>query len=260
MTRTSKSAPIAMPTLQEDKTIIAAAKNDPDAQPLTPNQLKAMFPLARTMQPTLYYSPGACSLAPHIALEEIGLPFSLSLVSTADGATRTPEHLRLNPKGRVPVLVTGDSVLTEVPAILIHLALSNAGVGLLSGSQEGLVRSLEWFNWLSGSVHAVAVRQVWRPETFTQDHAQHEGIIAKGKENIASAFALIEERLMHSAWAVGDCYSVVDVYLLVFYRWGNRIGFDMRGLHKAWTRHTLRVLERPAVARALSREGISIWQ
>ncbi len=212
------------------------------------------------MPPLLYYSPGACSLAPHIALEEIGLPFSLSLVSTADGATRTPQHLRLNPKGRVPVLVTGDSVLTEVPAILIHLALSNAGAGLLSGSQESLVRSLEWFNWLSGSVHAGAIRQVWRPETFTQDHAQHEGIIAKGKENLAFAFTLIEERLMQSAWAVADQYSVVDAYLLVFYRWGNRMGLDMRGLYTAWTGHSLRVLERPAVARALNSERISIWQ
>lgn len=212
------------------------------------------------MKQTLYYSPGACSLAPHIALEEIGLPFSLVLVSTANGVTRTPEHLRLNPKGRVPVLVTGDSVLTEVPAILVHLAMSHADAALLPSVQEGLVRSLEWFNWLSGSVHAVAIRQVWRPETFTQDHAQHEGIIAKGKENLASSFVLIEERLKQSAWAVGDRYSAVDAYLLVFYRWGNRIGLDMRGQYKAWTGHTLRVLERPAVARALSSEEISVWQ
>jgi glutathione S-transferase len=210
--------------------------------------------------PTLYYSPGACSLAPHIVLEEIGLPFSLSLVSTGDGGTRTPEHLRLNPKGRVPVLVTGDSVLTEVPAILLHLALSHSGAALLADSQEGLVRSIEWFNWLSGSVHAVAVRQVWRPETFTHDPAQHDAIMAKGKENLASAFALIEERMQHAAWAVGDHYSVVDAYLLVFYRWGNRMGFNMREKYPAWTGHTLRVLERPAVTRALSREEISVWQ
>jgi glutathione S-transferase len=249
-----------MPTLQEDKAITAAAKTDPDVQPLTPKQLKAMIPLARTMQPTLYYSPGACSLAPHIALEEIGLPFALSLVSTADGGTRAPEHLRLNPKGRVPVLVTGDSVLTEVPAILVHLALSHPDAALLADAQEGLVRSLEWFNWLSGSVHAVAVRQVWRPETFTHDPAQHEAIIAKGKENLATAFALIEERMRHAAWAVGDRYSIVDAYLLVFYRWGNRMGLDMRGKSLSWTQHTLRVLERPAVTRALSREEISVWE
>jgi glutathione S-transferase len=258
MPTTSKPAAILMPTSQEDTAITAAARTDPDAQPLTPKQLKAMVPLARTMQPTLYYSPGACSLAPHIVLEEIGLPFSLSLVSTADGGTRAPAHLRLNPKGRVPVLVSGDSVLTEAPAILVHLALSHPGAALLADSQEGLVRSLEWFNWLSGSVHAVAVRQVWRPETFTRD-AAYDSVIAKGKDNLTSAFGLIEERMKKSAWAVGDCYSIVDPYLLVFYRWGNRIGFDMRSLNETWTEHTLRVLERPAVARALSREEISVW-
>jgi glutathione S-transferase len=212
------------------------------------------------MTSTLYYSPGACSLAPHIVLEEIGLPFSLSLVSTADGGTRTPEHLRLNPKGRVPVLVSGDSVLTEAPAILVHLALSHPDAALLADSQEGLVRSLEWFNWLSGSVHAVAVRQVWRPETFTQDPAQQDAIIAKGKENLAAAFALIEERMKHAAWAVGDRYSAVDAYLLVFYRWGNRMGVDMRSLYTAWTAQALRTLDRPAVRRALSSEGISVWK
>jgi glutathione S-transferase len=212
------------------------------------------------MTPTLYYSPGACSLAPHIVLEELGRPFGLSLVSTADGATRTPEHLRLNPKGRVPVLVSGDSVLTEAPAILLHLALSHPGAALLADFQEGLIRSLEWFNWLSGSVHAVAVRQVWRPETFTQDRAQQGAIIAKGQENLATAFALIEERMKHVAWAVGDRYSIVDAYLLVFYRWGNRMDLDMRARYPSWTRHALRVLERPAVTRALSREEISVWQ
>ena len=212
------------------------------------------------MTPTLYYSPGACSLAPHIVLEEIGRPFLLSLASTSDGTTRTPEYLRLNPKGRVPILTSGDSVLTEAPAILLHLAVSNPEAGLLASSTDGLARSIEWFNWLSATVHSVAIRQIWRPESFTRDESQHEDIVAKGKENLDSAFALIEERMSRSAWTVGDRYSTVDPYLLVFYRWGNRIGFDMRGLYKSWTRHTLRVLDRAAVQRALTQEEISVWQ
>jgi glutathione S-transferase len=114
-------------------------------------------------------------------LEEIGLPFSLSFVSTADGSTRTPEYLGLNPKGRVPVLITGDFVLTELPAILLHLAIAHPGAGLLPSAADSLVRSIEWFNWLSGTVHAIAIRQVWRPESFTLDQNQHEGIVAKGK-------------------------------------------------------------------------------
>lgn len=212
------------------------------------------------MPSTLHYSPGACSLAVHIVLEEIGLPFQLVHTSTADGSTRSPEHLKLNPKGRVPVLVTGDSVLTEAPAILVHLAMQHPDQKLLANTPDGLVRSMEWFNWLSGAVHAVAIRQVWRSESFTDVPAQHEDIVAKGKKNLADAFAHIETRLAKADWAVGPHYSVVDPYLLVFFRWGNRIGFDMRGQYTAWTNHALRVAERPATARALTTEGISVWQ
>jgi glutathione S-transferase len=212
------------------------------------------------MTHTLYYSPGSCSLAPHIVLEEIGLPYSLSLASTSDGTTRSEAFRRLNPKGRVPVLVSGDFVLTEAPAILLHLALSNPSAGLVPASTDGLVRSIEWFNWLSGTVHSVAIRQVWRPEYFTRDESQHGSIIAMGKENLASAFALIDTRLARAAWGVGTEYSTVDPYLLVFYRWGNRIGFDMRDLYRSWTQHALRVLDRPAVVRALMQEGISVWE
>jgi glutathione S-transferase len=212
------------------------------------------------MTPTLYYSPGACSLAPHIVLEELGLPFQLIHASTSDGATHTAQYLQLNPKGRVPVLVTGSGVLTEAPAILIHLATSNPDRGLLAAAPDGLVRSIEWFNWLSGTVHAVAIRQVWRPESFTDVPLQHADIVARGKKNLANAFAHIESRLAKTVWAVADKYSVVDPYLLVFYRWGNRIGFDMRGDYPCWTRHALQVLERPATLRALATEGISVWQ
>jgi glutathione S-transferase len=212
----------------------------------------------------LFYSPGACSLAPHIVLEELQMPFKLTLVSTMDGSTQSADHLRLNPKGRVPVLLKGDFVLTEAPAILLHLALSHPPgpglVGLISAMPEALVRSVEWFNWLSGTVHAVAIRQVWRPESFTHDATQHAGIVAKGQDNLANAFAYIEQRLTADVWAVGNRYSVVDAYLLVFYRWGNRIGFGMSGLCPAWSAHTQRLLERPAVARALATEGISVWR
>jgi glutathione S-transferase len=146
------------------------------------------------------------------------------------------------------------------PAILLHLATSNADQGLLAGKPEGLVRSIEWFNWLSGTVHSVAIRQVWRPESFIDIPAEHENIVAKGKKNLADAFSHIESRLAKVDWAVGDRYSIVDPYLLVFYRWGNRIGFDMRGQYQSWTKQSLQVLERPATLRALAREAISVWR
>lgn len=168
------------------------------------------------MTPTLHFSPGACSLAPHIVLEEIGLPFHLALVSTSDGSTRSPEFRKLNPKGRVPVLVSGASVLTEAPAILVHLAMTNPGRGLISESPDGLVRSIEWFNWLSGAVYAVAIRQVWRAETFTDVAEQHTDIITKGQKNLASAFSQIETRLAVSDWAVGKTFTIVDPFIQSF--------------------------------------------
>jgi glutathione S-transferase len=218
-----------------------------------------------TDRPTLYYSPGSCALAPHIILEEIGVPFTLQLVSTDTGQSRTPEFRRINPKGRVPVLATGTRVLTEAPAILFDLALAHPSAGLLPGGPDGLVRALEWFNWLSGTVHAVAVRQIWRPDQFssadlTTDPAQRAAIVAKGHEHLAAAFTLINERRMSRDWAVGPHYSIVDAYLLVFYRWGNRMGLPMRDRYPVWTQHTLRIIDRPAIQRALASEGISVWQ
>jgi glutathione S-transferase len=212
------------------------------------------------MPHSLYYSPGACSLAPHIVLEEIGAPFSLEHVSTSDGGTRSPEYLRVNPKGRVPALSVGDSVLTEAPAILLYLALSNPELRLLPAIADGLVRCVEWFNWLSGSVHAVAIRQVWRPESFIRDEVRFGEIAEKGRENLRDAFDHIEGKMARSTWAVGATYTIVDPYLLVFYRWGNRMGLDMRIDYPSWTRNTLHQLERPAVVRALDREGISVWE
>jgi glutathione S-transferase len=207
---------------------------------------------------TLCYSPGACSLAPHILLEEIGEPFQLELVSTVDGSTRSAAHLRLNPKGRVPVLRCEHWALTETPAILLHLATSYPEAGFLPDSGRGVARAVEWSNWLS-TVHASAVKQIWRPEGFSPDRAHHDSIVASGRASLAQSFALIDDRLQASAWMVEQSLSFADVYLLVFYRWACRMGLDMRTSYAAWTRHTLALSKRPAVQRALDTECISLW-
>jgi glutathione S-transferase len=211
------------------------------------------------MTPKLYFSPGACSLAVHIVLEEIGAPYSLERVSVPDGATQSPAFTALNPKGRVPVLVVGDTVLTEAPAILSCLALSHPPSRLLPTDPEPLARCLEWFNWLSGTVHAVAFAQIWRPQRFVADHALVNPVTTQGRDNVLEAFAMIEAKLRDRRWAVADRYSCVAPFLLVFYRWGNRIGLDMRDRYPAWTAHAGAVGARPAVQAALSQEGITVW-
>jgi glutathione S-transferase len=212
------------------------------------------------MHYTLHAAPGASSFAPHIVLEELGQAYMLALMSSGHPETKTDDFRRLNPKGRIPVLTAEGFVLTEAPAILLHLALSNPDAGLLPAHPQAIARSVEWFNWLSGTVHAVAVRMIWRTDTFSSDAADFPALVAKGKEHLAAAFDLIEARLAERTWAVADRYSVVDPYLLVFYRWGNRMRIAMRHSYPAWTAHALRLEARAAVQRAIAQEGISLWE
>lgn len=211
------------------------------------------------MTHTLHAAPGSCSLAPHIVLEDIGTPYQLALVSTDKGDTKTTAFRKVNPKGRVPVLVADNFVLTEAPAILLHLAQTAPASSQLLLAGEDLTRSVEWFNWLSGTVHAVAVRMIWRPEYFVEDPSLHPAIVAKGREHLRDAFSLVETKMQRQNWVVGDRYTVVDPYLLVFYRWGNRMRIDMQADYPSWTKHAKRLAERKPVQDALSQEKISLW-
>jgi glutathione S-transferase len=218
----------------------------------------------------LYHSPGACSMAAHIVLEEVGAPFELELVlargeregpMTATNAWRT-----INPKGRVPALspVPGSAggaaeLLTETPAILVYLAVMHPQAALLPAGPAGLARCLEWLNWLSGNVHANSCGQIWRAHRFSDDEAALEGIRAKGRAALVDQYAYVERLLGDGRdWAVAGRYSVADAYLLVFFHWGGRIGLDMRGDHPAWARIMDKVLARPAVRRALATEEVEV--
>ena len=211
----------------------------------------------------LYYSPGACSLAVHVVLEEIGAPYALETVALARAENRQARYLAINPKGFVPALeIAGEPrVLTELPAILIYLARRHPRAGLLP--EIGTIdeaRALEWLAWLGGWVHGIGYAEIWRPERFSKaDAAPHEALRANGRAIVEEAYAKIEGTLGDGrTWAVASGYCVVDPFLLVLYRWGNRIGIPMRERYPAWTAHTKRMLERAAVGRVLGQEGVSI--
>jgi glutathione S-transferase len=218
----------------------------------------------------LFYSPGACSLAAHIVLEEIGLPYEVELVSASgprEGEmTATAEWKAMNPKARVPALtdVPGRiggraNLLTEAPAILFYLARAHPSAGLLPSEPAGEARCLEWMNYLSGSVHATAYSQIWRPLRFVGDDKDAPPVVAKGEQCVREHYEYIERLVADGRdWAVPGAYSIVDPYLLVFFRWGRRIGIDMSSLYPSWTRLTERIAARPAVRRVLAREGIDV--
>ncbi|GAB3542242.1 glutathione S-transferase family protein [Noviherbaspirillum agri] len=205
------------------------------------------------MKTTLYYSPGACSLAPHILLEEAGASYDLVEVNVQQGKTLEPQFLKLNPKGRVPVLVVNDEILTEVPAICWYIG---AGAhGLVPGELLLQGRVFEWFNWLSGTLHAVAFGGKWRPHRFVTDPELYKNVELRADQNLEDGFHYIEERLTDREWAVGRDYSIVDPYLFVFHNWAQSIGADVRRSYPNWHAHAGRMLARPAVRRALQQEG-----
>lgn len=201
----------------------------------------------------LYYSPGACSLVAHIALEQAGADFTLSRVTLAQGEHRTPDYLKINPHARVPALDVDGQVITENIAILNFLASRFHADGSVPLDDPLIAaRCNELLGWCASTVH-IAFAEVWRPERFSPDTAVHAAIEQGGRAALTGFFTEIEG-LAGEGWTVGDRLSAVDCYFLVFFRWGGRIGVDMAAFPR-WADLARRVAERPAVGRALATEG-----
>ena len=208
----------------------------------------------------LYYSPGSCSLAPHIVLNEIGQPFELRKFATAERANYSADYLAVNPKGRIPALLIDGFVLTENPAILAYLGRRFPGAGLYpANAAEAEARCLELLAWSSNTVH-VAYAQLFRPERFVPGEQHYAPVKESGRLNYERCLADIEKILQRQEYAVGAGFTVVDPFWVVFYRWGVRSGYDMRGRFPAYTAYAQRLCARSSVQRALSAEGISVWE
>lgn len=206
---------------------------------------------------TLFYSPGACSIAPHMALEESGLQYATTLVSLEAGVQNSPEFRKINPKGRVPALRVGSAVITESPAILRYIAgLVPLGV-LLPKDPLEQARCDEWLAWCASSVH-VAYAHVRRPERYADTDAAVANVIDKGRRSSRDIWRATDERLAGRTWAVGSSFSIADLYLVVFWLFGrsSALGFDMEAEFPHWDTHAKRVTQRPAVRTVFQREGI----
>ncbi len=205
---------------------------------------------------TLYYSPGACSLAPHIVLEELGIAYETVRISTAEGQQRSPEYLKINPRARVPALAVDGKVLVENVAILSFLGGGFPDKGLWPARTWDQAQALSLMAWLADTVHP-AFAHLYRPERYVEGPACVEAVKAKGRQVFGESLAEIDRLVAGKRWAVGGRFSVVDAYLLVFYRWGNRNGFAVRDLAH-YTSLVERVLARPAVKRVMADEGITM--
>jgi glutathione S-transferase len=214
---------------------------------------------------TFYYSPGACSLAPHIVLEEVGAAYERQIVK-AGTDTQTADWKAINPKGRVPALSgvagtiggSGD-LLTEANAIMIYLARTHPQAGLIPTDPAREARMIEWLNYLSSGVHAGIYGSIRRTGRFVEDPALFPPIQEKGRKSLREAFLYIQGLIADGRdWAVPGSYTLADIYLLVFYYFGYGAGFDMKVEFPGWRRHAEKVLARPAVQRIIAVEGLAL--
>lgn len=208
---------------------------------------------------TLYYAPGACSLAAHIVLEEVGARFELSRVDLSANQQHSAEYLRVNPKARVPALADGDWVLTEAPAILRYVAARHPAVGLWPWDPQEEARCAEWLNWLSSTIHVAFVR-VRRAARFATEPRAVDDVAATAKKACRELWGAVDAKLGSGPWALGERYSVADPYLLVYWTWGRgpALAFDMARDFPHWTAHARRLSARPAIKRAFASEGLTL--
>jgi len=206
----------------------------------------------------LYYSPGACSLAPHIVLEELGVAYETHKVNLAAGEQRTPEYLKMNPLGRVPTLEVDGRILTENVAILTFLGGAFPKRGLWPRETLEQAAALSMIGFLASSVHP-AYSTIFRPSRWVEDATAADALKATGRKRYFDFLKMIDEKLAGKNWFMGRQYTVVDPYLLVFYRWGNRLGLDVKSLAN-YSGHIERLLKRPAVKRVMEHEGITLDQ
>jgi glutathione S-transferase len=182
----------------------------------------------------LYFSAGSSSMAPHIALHEIGAPFESRPISLAKKENRTAAFLALNPEGKVPTLLIDGRALTEVAAILFYLAKAFPDAGLLpEGDLEAQAQVVSWMSFVASTVHP-ARRQ--------------------GADHARAFYAIAERRLGSREWAVGR-YSIADIHLFrLFWRFSNSLELSRTEFPNLFA-HYDRMMARPAVQRTLEVEG-----
>jgi glutathione S-transferase len=202
---------------------------------------------------TLYYAPGACSLASHIVLEEGGEKYEAKKVDLAGGEQRTEAYLKINPLGRVPVLrLDSGEPLTENTAILPYLGKR---FGLWPTDSSAEAKALSLIGYFATSVHP-AHAHVGRPERYTADTSAFPGIKEMGLKTFHGYLKQIDGMLAGHEW-LSDRYSVLDPYAFVFYTWGVRRELPMTDL-KNYSAHKDRLLKRPAAARVVEDEKVKV--
>jgi glutathione S-transferase len=202
----------------------------------------------------LYYSPGSCALASHIALEEAGAPYTAERIDFKNNQQNSPEYLAVNPKGRVPAMVTDGGILTETPALLAFIAQSFPQAKLAPLDDPLAFAKVQAFNsYLCSTVH-VAHAHGGRGYRWAAEETSFADMKCKVPETMGASFALIERDMLKGPWVMGETFTICDPYLFTIAQWLERDGVDLADLPKVFD-HRKRMSERPAVRKAIAEES-----
>ena len=211
---------------------------------------RARFDVKDHVMLTLFAAKNTIALSVHAALEETDLPYTINWIHFKTNDQRTPEYLEINPKGRVPALVTDDGVLTEAPAILDYIAEITGKLIPEDAFARGKVR--EMLCYLSATMHPYHAHGL-RGERWSDDPAAHASMKAKVPETMAQSSAHVESCLPDSGWIVGS-YSIADIHLYNVCRWLETDGVDIDNYPKL-AAHFAAMEARPAIARIIQDHG-----
>jgi glutathione S-transferase len=200
-----------------------------------------------------YYTPHTCSLASHIALEEAGARYDTVLVDFATSQQRNPAYLAINPKGRVPALLTDKGVLTETPAILVFIAQTFLSAALAPLGDLFAFAQVQAFNSYLCSTAHIAHSHRMRGHRWVDDPAAIEAMKKKIPQSVGECFTLINNDMLQGPWVMGETHTICDPYLFTLAQWLGADGVDISKLPKIQS-HFNRMLERPAVKKAIADE------
>jgi len=205
---------------------------------------------------TLYYAPHTCALATHIVLEETGAGYTAKRIDFASNQQHSPEYLKINPKGRVPALVTDSGVLTETPAILVYIAQTFPKANLAPSGDPMMFAQMQSINsYLCSTVHIAHAHKMRGPRWARQETSLAD-MKSKVTENMAACFALIERDMLKGPWVMGEQFTICDPYLYTVGLWLEGDGVDLATLPKV-AAHRKRMSERSAVQKVMAEEKVA---
>ena len=202
---------------------------------------------------TLYYTPGTCALASHIALEEAGADYELKRVDFAQNEQRQAHYLAINPKGRVPTMVTPRGTLTETPAMLAFIAQSYPKARLAPLDDPFAFAELQAFNsYLCSTLHVAHAHRM-RGYRWADDPEAIRAMQKKIPESVGACWDLVERHMFKGPWALGEQYTIADPYLFTLAQWMEGDSVDPARFPKV-ADHRRRMAERATVKKALAAE------